>query len=229
MSVRAWKRVITACVVLTILVLIILTVVSALRYGALEKDYKDIMMDESRVDLSQYGEIGEEQVANYIRWLGNMEPDSTIDYQREYSSLHVENDFIFEDRNDEKICYLTFDDGPDAENTAYILDVLKEHNAKATFFVVYKDYKEERALYKRIAEEGHTIGVHTASHNYNKIYASVEDYLDDFERCSEQIESVTGVKPEIFRFPGGSVNSYNAGIYQEIIAEMVRRGYTYYD
>ena len=184
------------------------------------------------MDLSEYGIMdgGElQEVLNYLNYMNNFDANESMDYQTKYSQLYVENDFIFEDRSDEKICYLTFDDGPDRNNTERILDTLKKYNVKATFFVVYKDYKEERELYRRIVEEGHTIGVHTASHNYNKIYASVDAYLDDFQRCSEQIEGVTGVKPEIFRFPGGSVNSYNSGIYREIIAEMTRRGYTYYD
>ena len=166
---------------------------------------------------------------SYINYMNNFDANQSMEYQTKYSGLYVENDFIFEETNDKKVCYLTFDDGPDRNNTARVLDVLKEYDVKATFFVVYKDYKEERALYKRIVEEGHTIGVHTASHNYNKIYSSVDAYLDDFSRCAEQIESVTGVKPEVFRFPGGSVNGYNSQIYREIIAEMTRRGYTYYD
>jgi len=71
--------------------------------------------------------------------------------------------------------------------------------------------------------------VHTASHNYDKIYASVDSFLDDFDRISRQIEESTGVKPDIFRFPGGSVNGYNMAISQELIAEMLRRGYVFYD
>ena len=113
--------------------------------------------------------------------------------------------------------------------TPQVLDTLKEYGIKATFFVIYRDGGAEKALYKRIVEEGHTIGIHTASHNYNKIYASVEAYLADFQKISAQVESVTGVKPEIFRFPGGSVNVYNKAIYKQLIAEMTRRGYVYYD
>lgn len=125
--------------------------------------------------------------------------------------------------------YLTFDDGPNVDNTPRVLDTLKQYDVKATFFVTYKEGQEADSLYKRIVEEGHTIAVHTASHNYNVIYSSIDAYLEDFQKVSSKIESVTGVKPGIFRFPGGSINSYNIELYQELIAEMLRRGYVYYD
>lgn len=229
MSVRTWKKIITLVVVLTIISLIAGLVVSKIRYNNLAEEFDDALSNEFIVDLSQYGNLDETELEHLFDYLGNLDTNETLEYQSKYSDLYVENDFEWEDLSDEKICYLTFDDGPDSDNTARILDVLKEYNVKATFFVIYKDYKTERELYKRIVDEGHTIGVHTASHNYNKIYGSVDAYLSDFERISEQIEKSTGVKPEIFRFPGGSINAYNAGIYREIIAEMVRRGYTYYD
>ncbi len=57
----------------------------------------------------------------------------------------------------------------------------------------------------------------------------MDAYLKDFNKLSKHIEELTGVKPEIFRFPGGSVNSYNGAVYEQIISEMTRRGYTYYD
>lgn len=229
MSVRTWKKIITLVVVLTIISLIAGLVVSKIRYNNLAEEFDAALSNEFIVDLSQYGNLDETELEHLFDYLGNLDTNETLEYQSKYSDLYVENDFAWEDRSDEKICYLTFDDGPDSDNTARVLDVLKEYNVKATFFVIYKDYKSERDLYKRIVDEGHTIGVHTASHNYNKIYASVDAYLSDFERISEQIEKTTGVKPEIFRFPGGSINAYNAAIYRELIAEMVRRGYTYYD
>lgn len=229
MSVRAWKRIITLFVILIIAALIATSIYIYLKYSELNDTYNAALENEYIVDLSDYGHLTEVELDHLFNYLGHVEANGSLPYQTEFSDLYVENDFIFTDTSDEKICYLTFDDGPDAENTARILDTLKEYDAKATFFVIYKDFKAERDLYKRIIEEGHTIGVHTASHNYSKIYASVEAYLDDFERISNQIESVTGVKPEIFRFPGGSVNGYNSEIYQELISEMIRRGYTYYD
>lgn len=84
-------------------------------------------------------------------------------------------------------------------------------------------------MLKRIVEEGHTLGMHTGSHNYTKMYASVEAYLADMYQIFTQIKETTGVAPTLFRFPGGSINGYNGAIYQELIAEMLRRGFVPFD
>ena len=126
------------------------------------------------------------------------------------------------------VIYLTFDDGPSAR-TGEILDVLKEKNVKATFFVIGSQGEANAQLLKRIVDEGHTIAMHTSSHNYTKIYASVEDYLVDMYQIFTQIRETTGVTPTLFRFPGGSINNYNSGISHELIAEMLRRGFVPFD
>ena len=124
--------------------------------------------------------------------------------------------------------YLTFDDGPSAR-TGEILDILQEKDVKATFFVIGTDGAQNAALLKRIVDEGHTLAMHTNSHNYTKMYASVEDYLADMYQIFTQIKETTGVTPTLFRFPGGSINNYNSGICQELIAEMLRRGFVPFD
>lgn len=153
--------------------------------------------------------------------------DIPPDYQSKYPELYIDNDFIYS-QDTQNTVYLTFDDGPTGL-TPQVLDILKQYGIHATFFVVYQNGEEAKALYQRIVDEGHTLAVHTASHEYKTIYKSIDNYLDDFARLSDMLEQVTGEKPEIFRFPGGSINSYNRGIYQELISEMLRRGYTYYD
>lgn len=129
-----------------------------------------------------------------------------------------------------KTAFLTFDDGP-SERTAEILDILKANDIKATFFVVGDNLKTEanRDILKRMAAEGHSIGIHTMSHDYSTIYDSVEHFLTDFNEAYQLIYQITGIQPDIFRFPGGSINGYNIDNYQEIISEMIRRGFTYYD
>lgn len=129
----------------------------------------------------------------------------------------------------EKIMYLTFDDGPTAENTVAVLDTLKEKNIKATFFLVGENVEKHPEVARRIAEEGHTIGIHCYSHDYKEIYAGVESYLADFEKAYRAVYEATGVETRLFRFPGGSINAYNKGVYQEIIAAMTERGYIYFD
>lgn len=105
---------------------------------------------------------------------------------------------------DSKTAWLTFDDGPSIRNTPRILDILKDYDIKATFFVNGRGGKE---LYKRIADEGHVIGNHTYSHNYKDIYTSVSGFKKDVAKLNDYLEDITGKRPEILRFPGGSNNT----------------------
>lgn len=128
-----------------------------------------------------------------------------------------------------KTMYLTFDDGPSEENTAAVLDILKEHDIKATFFVVGENVRRHPEVARRIVEEGHTIGIHCNQHEYDVIYESVESYLKDFEEAYAAVYETTGAEVKLFRFPGGSINGYNEDVYEDIIKEMTERGFIYYD
>lgn len=128
----------------------------------------------------------------------------------------------------ENTVYLTFDGAPGG-NTQAALDALDAAGVKATFFVHGCDTPEEEAALREIAERGHALGLSSYSQSYQAIYQSVESYLADFQRQAEQVRELTGESPAIFRFPGGSVNAYNSGIYRELIAEMLRRGYVFFD
>ena len=123
---------------------------------------------------------------------------------------------------------LTFDDGP-SPNTGRVLEILERYGVKGTFFVVNQGTEQSRQWMRDIVAAGHTIGVHSYTHDYETIYSSVEAYLDDFAQMYDVILEATGVAPQVFRFPGGSINAYNGQIYQEIVSEMTRRGFVYYD
>lgn len=132
-------------------------------------------------------------------------------------------------QEEKKTAYLTFDDGPSAE-TERVLDILKEEGIHATFFVIGEQITEEtEALLVRMVEEGHTIGLHTYCHDYDVIYRSVDAFLEDYELLYKRIYEVTGIKPTIYRFPGGSKNKYVSSVIIKIIEEMDRRGFSYYD
>ncbi len=124
--------------------------------------------------------------------------------------------------------YLTFDDGPSG-NTAEILDILKEKNVKATFFVIGKEDEESRELYRRILAEGHTLGMHSYTHKYNVIYESLESFSEDVEHLQSYLEEVTGEKPMIMRFPGGSSNQVSNLDMKVFIRYLNEKGITYYD
>lgn len=152
------------------------------------------------------------------------------DYKTAFPDLYAwEDEAIEVTTAPQKTVYLTFDDGP-SKNTGKILDILERYEIKATFFVIGKDLSEEGIEnMKRAAAEGHAIGLHTYSHDYKKIYSSVADFLSDYDLLRQELEAQLGFSPTIFRFPGGSYCSYGTNIRSDLITEMTRRGYTYYD
>ena len=128
----------------------------------------------------------------------------------------------------ERTVYLTFDDGPSV-NTEKILDILKEHNIKATFFVIGSEEESAKALYQRIVAEGHTLGMHSFTHKYDVIYESLDAYIQDMDRLQTYLEEVTGVTTKLIRFPGGSSNQVSNVDMKELIRYVNEHGYTYFD
>lgn len=130
-----------------------------------------------------------------------------------------------------KVCYLTFDDGPTA-NTLKILKVLEKYDVKATFFVINTPQSKIEYV-KQIHAAGHTVGLHSNSHNYAQIYSSKAAYFADLKKISDIVKKYTGVESKVIRFPGGGSNSisrnYCKGIMTELSAEVTKKGYTYFD
>ena len=132
-----------------------------------------------------------------------------------------------------KTAYLTFDDGPSVL-TEDVLDILKEKEVPGTFFICGKNAKDADTLLKRMVDEGHAIGNHTYSHNYQYIYKNAENFFQDFYKCEELIFKATGFRTKILRLPGGS-NNKSSRLYGEkylmnaICEELELKGYTYFD
>lgn len=126
-----------------------------------------------------------------------------------------------------KRVYLTFDDGPSIY-TGQILDILKANDVKATFFVIGRD-EEYYEYYKRIVDEGHTIGMHSYSHVYQDFYASQDSFADELTRLNDLIYNVTGTRSQIFRFPGGSSNQVSALPIETYIKYLNENDIQYYD
>lgn len=112
--------------------------------------------------------------------------------------------YAFDEVYEERKVYLTFDDGPIPIITERILDVLKQENVKATFFIVGKEIPEREHILKRIYDEGHTIGLHTYSHKFRKVYRSDDAFLDEMLKARKQINQLLSINPTAVRFPGGS-------------------------
>ena len=128
-----------------------------------------------------------------------------------------------------KTMYLTFDDGPSAKNTDLILDILKERDIKATFFVIGEYVRKHPETAKRIAQEGHTVGIHCDVHDYNLLYKSADSYIEDFQKAYDTVREIMGVEVKLFRFPGGSVNAYNKTVCREIVERVEEQSYIYFD
>ena len=125
--------------------------------------------------------------------------------------------------------YLTFDDGPSAY-TKQLLDVLDKYGVQATFFVVRGNYVE---TLKRMEEAGHTVAMHSDTHDYHVIYSSEEAYFADLYAIQNKIETAIGYKPMMLRFPGGSSNTvsrrYCKGIMTTVTQRVKELGYRYFD
>lgn len=131
----------------------------------------------------------------------------------------------------DKIAYLTFDDGP-SDNTPKILDILKENNIKATFFV--NGRPERKDTYLRIINEGHTIGNHTYSHDYALLYKTIDGFNRDKQKLDDFIFGITGMKSQILRFPGGSNNTvsyqYGGRDFMDKLTQYIKQaGIKYFD
>lgn len=145
---------------------------------------------------------------------------------RKYDSVEMTNSTQV---TQQKICYLTFDDGP-SNHTEKILDILAEYDAKATFFIIGEELREERKpIINRIIKEGHAIGLHSNVHDFDKLYCSVENCVNDFLKEQQILKEEYEVNTNIFRFPGGSACQYMNGQRKKYIQAMQEAGFRCYD
>ena len=183
-------------------------------------------------------------LTEHIRVSGSVIPYETGNYELMYSITNSRGETVSTTRRvvieplqnpdtfypDEPTIYLTFDDGP-GPYTDRLLDVLKKYNVKATFFVT-KANPEYFDCIGRAFREGHSIGIHSASHVYKSIYASEDAFFRDFNEVQDLIYEQTGTYSNICRFPGGSsntVSSFNKGIMTRLAKDLTDLGFQYFD
>lgn len=194
--------------------------------GVTAKDNRDkdpqIHVDDSQVDLTKAGTYT-------IKYTVKDRSGNSQEYTRKI--IVKEKTPISIPADGSKIVYLTFDDGP-SSNTAKILDILSQYNCHVTFFVTGNGQKYNY-LIKRVYNEGHTIGLHTYTHQYQDIYTSTDAYYKDLTQIGNMVKEQIGFVPKYIRFPGGSSNqvsaSYCKGIMSILVNEVQERGYQYYD
>lgn len=124
--------------------------------------------------------------------------------------------------------YLTFNSVP-GDNTEEILDILAEHKVKATFFVVGTESEGSADVYRRIVNEGHTIGMHSYSNQYSLIYSSKDAFKKDYKKLSDYIYELTGTRSSYYRFPGGSGNAISNVNMAEFAYILNQEQITYFD
>lgn len=220
--VQRLKRLIVIMLVMVFVIPVTISIVLAVQLHGLGKQVNElqaeiasmqIQLEEQKVDAADSQELTEEEASADVQTLENQNVWS------ESSGTTPADSGIHK-------VYLTFDDGPSA-NTDQILDILDEYGVKATFFVVGKEGYNDQ--YRRIVEEGHTLGMHSYSHVYHDIYESVEAYGQDLEKLHTYLYELTGVDSRIVRLPGGSSNTVSKDKIQDIIAYLGQQGMTYYD
>lgn len=167
-----------------------------------------------------------------VEYAGNSSVDNDTAIVAEAEAAAVEPTKIPKGEDHTKIkgkkVYLTFDDGPSL-NTEEILDILAKDNIKATFFVIGQTDEHSKKMYERIYKEGHTLAMHSYTHQYQKIYKSVNAYKNDMTKLSDLLFEVTGQRPKFIRFPGGSSNTVSGVGMDAIIRYTKKVGYVYYD
>lgn len=184
-------------------------------------------------------------ITNKVKIEGNVDTSRTGTYELNYTAtdsfgnkttikrtIKVFDKNVYNPQNiPSKTIYLTFDDGPGAY-TARLLDILNKYDAKATFFVVgYNNRYDD--LITREYNEGHTVALHSYAHRYEKIYSSMDSYMEDLLMLNDKVKNLTGHDSKIIRFPGGSSNTisrkYNRGIMGNLTKNIEELGFRYFD
>ncbi len=214
--IRRLKKIILGTVAAAIIIPIIVSILLGIRVVSLGNRVKEL---ETMLIMEQEKNAG----------AGVFSSSSVEESGRDREEvIQDENNLPPETEDARKEVYLTFDDGP-SQSTDKILDILKEYDVKATFFVVGKTDEHSVSMYQRIVDEGHTLAMHSYSHKYDEIYESKESFVEDLTKLQEYLYQITGVWPRFYRFPGGSSNTVSTVDMQDLIAWLNENGITYYD
>lgn len=217
--IRRLKKMIVGTIIVMVVIPVIASIILGIRVYSLQKEVMGLKeeLTATRKQLESSEETG-------IYTTATVETSSRDIPEAAELAQEPEEDYSMYDKR----IYLTFDDGP-SRNTDKILDILKEYDAKATFFVVGKTDEESVRAYQRIVAEGHTLAMHSYSHKYSEIYASKESFEQDLRQLQEYLYQITGVWPRFYRFPGGSSNTVSKVDMQELIEYLNESGITYFD
>ncbi len=192
-KINKWKVFIIVLIVLAIILGSIYCGIKYAKYVKVKKQEEEIRKEQELLEEQKRIEVEQE-----AKRLKNSQPLT----QEQMGA--IENIYSSE----EKRVFLTFDDGPTNSVTPFILDLLKQENIKATFFVLGNRAKSNPDLIRREFEEGHYIANHGYTHKYSSIYTNSQTVLDEYnytESCIQEALQNPDYHSRVFRFPGGSV------------------------
>lgn len=177
--------------------------------------------DRTEVEIFSEGEVDTNTLGDYtIQYTVKDEHDNTTTVTRTVKVIEPTG-----------VIYLTFDDGP-GTHTARLLDILKKYGIKVTFFVT--GFGDDDLILREF-KDGHTVALHSYTHDYSYVYSSIDNYFTDLKMVQDRVKSITGQTVTLIRFPGGSSNlvstRYDGGshIMSRLVEEVTNRGFTYFD
>ena len=200
--------------ILIVLLIIFISIFSAVKFAEFKhkKEYEKALQIENERILEEK-RIEEERIAEQQRLEEQQKQKNAKPFNEE--QLQAFNNIY---KSEEKRVFLTFDDGPTQTVTPLILDLLKQENIKATFFVLGTRAKANSNLIKREFDEGHYIANHGYTHKYSQIYQNSQTVLDEYnytEKCIQEALQNPDYHSKVFRFPGGSNGGYYHTIKQQ--------------
>lgn len=209
-------------IILTMLVMILSLIGSlCIRGIAIASDGSEVVLNNTVEYMSFSNEI--KRLSKNIVEEILVDADSNDNIKEEYLSINVEDLKTYE----KKIAFLTFDDGPSQNVTPLILKILNDYNVKATFFVLGNMCEKNGHLLKNLKENGHSIGIHSYSHELNKLLKNKDSFLDEIKVTEDIIKENLGedFTTRLFRFPGGSFEAYK----RQYINDLNEAGYVSVD
>ncbi len=230
--VATMKKLIIAFLILGMILPILLCILLFIKVEQLQQQVNELSARSQLQEIEMQSEEPKKSVQETVYMSERAsEPDHTEkEEQRIFISqkMRLEREEKSQQEQEKTKVYLTFDDGPSA-NTGAILDILKQYDIKATFFVTGKTQESYASLYRRIVDEGHTLGMHSYSHRYQDIYASADAFTQDLEQLQEFLYDTTGVWSRFYRFPGGSSNQVSEVPMQELADYLTEENIYYLD
>lgn len=188
-------------VIITIVLILIISLISTAIFFGVRQYNKNLSIIEREI-------LAKNRPAHELFYSDNAKQNKIVE-----RVSHIYN-------SDYRRVFLTFDDGPSKSVTIPILDILKQNNVKATFFVLGSNAERYPEIVKRAYQEGHYIANHSFTHVYSNIYSSPQAVLDEYNRTEIAIKNAIGdqtYNSRVFRFPGGT----SGGKYANIKAEAV--------